>query len=286
MTGNTTYTAFFTESTNIQQNYQYSISYRHTSTWDEDAINPSEDYDATAFPITRSKLANKEAFTVGFYGDSITDGGNQTGPYNVSPYTPHWRTVIVDMLEDLYGYTDTKISIRNHARGGTTSVRGAHGGASGEPTIQDGFAAHIFKKDETLPNDGIPTLFILAYGMNDEYTPIADFKANIKSIVNQILTINPDCEFLLVSTALPNPLWDRFSNREQHETILEEVVTELRQQNVSIDCAKLQSMHKHILTKKAFRDMSGNNVNHQNDMLSRLYAQTLLAYITDRYNAE
>ena len=35
-------------------------------------------------------------------------------------------------------------------------------------------------------------------------------------------------------------------------------------------------------SRKSYRDMTGNNLNHQNDLHARLIAQTVLAYITDK----
>lgn len=264
---------YFSEGNNIQINHQYSISYRHTETWPEDAINPNEDYEADALPITRQKLENKEAFNMVFYGDSVTAGGNQTGPNGVSPYVPHWRNQAADKLEQIYGYTDTEINVSHRAVGGKTSAWGAHGDNNEAP---DEFAKNRFAGDN-------PTLFVLAFGLNDRNNgDTAKYKSNITSIVNQIHEIYPVCEFLLVSNSMPNPLYETTASRTQYEGVLEEIVTEFRAKGLSIDCAKVQSMHKQILTVKEFRDMSGNNLNHQNDMLSRLYAQTLVAYITNK----
>ena len=35
------------------------------------------------------------------------------------------------------------------------------------------------------------------------------------------------------------------------------------------------SMHKSLLEKKRYYDMTGNNVNHPNDFMARIYAQTV-----------
>jgi hypothetical protein len=35
-------------------------------------------------------------------------------------------------------------------------------------------------------------------------------------------------------------------------------------------------MHMDLLKKKRFKDMTGNNVNHPNDFLARVYAQSIL----------
>jgi|GEM_PF-3119637 len=275
---------YFTEGAEIQAAHQYSISYRHTAEWDENATLPA--YEEDALPRTRQMLANKEAINIGYFGDSITAGGNQTGSFGVSPNTPHWRNVIATTLESMYGYTEggNRIYVRSEAHGGMTSQWGRNGGGTNvianDPTIPDGYAAHRFAANTSYANkNGIPDLFILAFGMNDEGRSPADFKANNKNIVEQILTLNPNCEFVLVSTSMPNPLWSTTKCRTQYEAALEELVTEMRAEGVNIDVANLQGMHKYFLTKKEYRDMTGNNMNHQNDMLSRLYAQTIVTTI-------
>lgn len=264
---------FFIEGTYIQQNFQYSITYRHNTEWPETVLNPDEDRNASAFPKTRAKLNAGEAFTIGYFGDSITAGGNNTGNYGTAPYTPKWSQMVNARLEELYNYADdVKINLVNKAVGG----RNTDWGVSGDSNVKP----NEFAKSEFEGTN--PTLFVLAFGMNDEATGTVRFKSNIINIINQIHEIAPECEFLLVSNSMPNPLWGSTANRTQYEGILEEVVTELTAEGYTIDCAKLQSMHKYLLTRKAYRDMSGNNVNHQNDMLARLYAQTVLSYITDK----
>ena len=41
--------------------------------------------------------------------------------------------------------------------------------------------------------------------------------------------------------------------------------------------ADMWSMHGYLLKHKTYWDMTGNHVNHPNDFLVRIYAQTLLA---------
>ena len=38
----------------------------------------------------------------------------------------------------------------------------------------------------------------------------------------------------------------------------------------------MTTMHGDLLKRKAFIDMTGNNVNHTNDYLTRVYAQVIL----------
>ena len=41
----------------------------------------------------------------------------------------------------------------------------------------------------------------------------------------------------------------------------------------------MTSIHQSLLARKSYADMTGNNINHPNDYLARVYAQTLLATV-------
>ena len=45
--------------------------------------------------------------------------------------------------------------------------------------------------------------------------------------------------------------------------------------------APMTTVHQTLLRRKEFYDMSGNNVNHCNDYLARVYAMTILRTIMD-----
>ena len=45
--------------------------------------------------------------------------------------------------------------------------------------------------------------------------------------------------------------------------------------------ADLTSIHKYLITKKRYFDMTGNNVNHPNDFFARFYAQVILQTVSD-----
>jgi hypothetical protein len=41
----------------------------------------------------------------------------------------------------------------------------------------------------------------------------------------------------------------------------------------------MTAVHGSLLSKKSYADMTGNNINHPNDYLARVYAQTLLTTV-------
>jgi len=260
---------YFNDTAVIQETLQYSVTYRHTAEW-TDTSRPDKNYNENVLETTRSKLENKEPLRIAFFGDSKTAGGNNTGNFGTLPLTPKWSVMMADRLKALYGYDD--ITVINRAKGGT----GSYWGANGDTEETKGTHAYnLFKNDA-------PDLFILAYGGNDYSVPRDEWKANITSIVEQILRVNPDCEFILVPSAFSNPMWTSVANHEFHQDVLEEITAEFSAKGVSIDCARLRSVMDYVMTIKPYRDVSGNNLNHQNDLHARLIAQTVLAYITDK----
>ncbi len=55
-----------------------------------------------------------------------------------------------------------------------------------------------------------------------------------------------------------------------------EELRKLADQYDGVVMANMTEIHRHILTRKNYRDITGNNVNHPNDFISRMYAQVLL----------
>jgi hypothetical protein len=51
---------------------------------------------------------------------------------------------------------------------------------------------------------------------------------------------------------------------------------EIASEQEGVVVADMTTMHQDLLKRKAFIDMTGNNVNHTNDYLSRVYAQVIL----------
>lgn len=129
-----------------------------------------------------------------------------------------------------------------------------------------------------------PDLVILGFGMNDgsSYTGEQAYYNNMLTIIQEIRKSNPNCEFLLLSTMLPNEkiTWSEggksvLGNQEKYLAKLQT----LAQEEVGVALADITTLHKEYLTVKKYKDMTGNNVNHPNDFLVRLYAQTIVKTI-------
>ncbi len=216
--------------------------------------------DSKFIPETIAKLQNKEDLSIVFYGDSITTGSSVSGWQfaNIEPYTPIFSDMIVTELERFYGYDG--VESHNTAVGGWTAA-----GAKTSENVTDRVIAYS------------PDLVVLAFGMNDAGGAInpdfrQTFQTNIETIITYTRRFLPACEFLLVSTMLPNP--DGKGNLANHrdcKQALENLVNEYE----GVALADMTSMSDWLLERKEFQDM-GDNLVHPTDFLSRIYAQVIL----------
>jgi lysophospholipase L1-like esterase len=131
-----------------------------------------------------------------------------------------------------------------------------------------------------------PDLVILGFGMNDgsDYTSVTEYYNNMQKMIVEIRETNPNCEFIVLGTMLPNAniCWKEggnsiYGNQEKYLPKLQQ----LAQEEAGVALADVTTLHKEYLMVKNYRDMTGNNVNHPNDFLMRLYAQTIVKTIFD-----
>lgn len=243
---------FFSEG-DVMHSMQIAVTYTH-----DDAF-PGEipAYKGDQLPKTHAKLENGENLNICVYGDSISFGKNSTQVVSALPLASPWYQMFVDQLKTQY--PDSVISLQNPSVPGKLSDWGAE-----EAQINIGYG---------------PDLCIIGFGMNDGSAkmPAEDFQANILSIMDTALAANPNCEFVLISTMMPNPEVGNFlGNQEEYLPVL----LELEQEGVVV--MDMTTYHKTLLESKRYFDISGNNVNHPNDFLARAYAhvlwQTVIGY--------
>ena len=236
---------FFAEGDQITKK-QYAVTYTHSDKWE--GIKPHK---TEKLPKIREKIQNREDFGFAFFGDSITYGCNSSGmpEINVPPYAPIWPKMTVEALQN----RGCGVSYINRAVGGMDSAWGAEK------------CAELFAADEF-------DLFLIAFGMNDGVND--RFYDNTVKIMESAMKINPDCEFLLVSTMLPHKLAAGFFKDQQYQQdILKKICGEYGDK---AELVPMTDVHKALLTKKRYFDMTGNNVNHPNDFLASVYAQSIL----------
>ena len=228
---------------------QTSVSYEHKGGW----AGPTPSLAGDTLPRTIQRLSQKQPLTIALLGDSISTGCNASGWAKVAPFQPPYQDLLVLNLEATGG---SEVTLHNFAVGGTDTAWGR---------------ANIGKVIATKPD-----LVILAFGMNDSARrPAADYKANIREMVDAVRQVCPEAEFILVATMLGNRDWTYL----QHELFPQyrDALAELCGPGVAL--ADLTSFWQEMFEHKADRDLTGNGVNHPNDFGHRVYAQVLSALL-------
>ena len=208
-----------------------------------------------ALPRTLARLRARGPLTIAVTGDSISEGFNASGFAGVPPFQPPYADLVVAGLADRYG---SPIALHNLAAAGWTSD---HGAADAE---------RVGAVD--------PDLVIVAYGMNDAgYAEPGDFSANIAGLIDDVRRSASAAEFVLVAPMLPNPEWhypvmERF---EAYRDALEQLCTE------GIVLADVTTLWKALLARKSVHDLTGNGINHPNDFGHQVYAEVVLASLSD-----
>lgn len=242
---------------NYYNSHQLVATYSHDGQWTGDIPQ----YKGDLLPNTMQKLNSKQPITVLHLGDSISTGANMSGVTGSAPWIKRWGNLTADEIGKKFG---CDVNYVRNAKGGTTTEWG-------KEAIKESL-------EETTPD-----LVIIAFGMNDGSDvnmPTATFISNIEEMMASAKTTNPNAEFILVSTTLPNEnlIIDGKSSlgtqKEQEAELLK-----LEKEGVAV--APVSSVHKHLLTLKPFVDMTGNNLNHVNDFTGRIYVQTIMSLLTN-----
>ena len=245
---------FFAESTAVIER-QYAVTYRHAASWD----GPTPPAILSRLPETARRLSRGESFNVGFFGDSITTGANSSSLYHRAPFAEMWPVMVASSLSERAG---TDLPYINKAVGGTTAKWG-----------NETF-------DKAFP-EKVPELLFLAFGMNDASgkRPPEEYIADMRRMIEKARAKAPASEIVLIATTLPNP--DALTFGGPHEAY-EAPLLALAEEYPHVAALPLTSFHKALLSKKPFRDMTGNNINHPNDFLARIYAQYILDSMEER----
>lgn len=204
-------------------------------------------------PITQEKLKG-DTLNVLVYGDSISTGANSSGheAIHVAPNMPTYPLLFAEGIKQTYGVET--VNVYNASVGGTDSAWGASNLRGG-----------VCDKYEDID------LAILAFGMNDVTRDPDGFAKNMRNIARGIMSKYRDAEVMIVSTMLPN--YDAYKFYGQ-QVNFHNALMELEKEGIAI--VNMTGMHAGLLEYKAYADMTGNNINHANDYLARVYAQTLL----------
>jgi lysophospholipase L1-like esterase len=247
--------------------YQVLVTYQHNNSWS--GCIPGNQM--SSLPLTLSKLIEEEPLRLVFYGDSITAGWEASGydetvidmitlktmqiKNQIAPNMPAWAELVTAALKTHYHHNEL-IKI-NRAAGGSTSAWGK-------------------KNAGELVNSKQPDFVILAFGMNNMQQEPVEFKEDILDIIATIRLSNPNCEFLLVSSMIPNPEIQGFMKNKLPDH--EQCLFQIQSSHTGIAVAPIHSIFLELLKrKKHYLELSGNCINHPNDFSIRIYAQTILS---------
>jgi lysophospholipase L1-like esterase len=231
---------------------QVAVTYEHAgSTWD----GPRPEFQDFRLPRSLMRLRQDKRLTLILFGDSISVGANASSLFGASPNLPTWGELVNLKLED---YFRAEITYANPSEGGRDSTWGL---------------AEIRSRVAEKPVD----LVILAFGMNDGSAGLeaSSFRANLAAMMGVVSTHNPGAEFLLVAPMLANP--ESFFDGRQPE--YGDVVRSLAR--VGVAAVDMGQMHAALLKRKRYADLTGNNINHPNDFLSRCYAMATLSALIE-----
>ncbi len=226
---------------------QLAVSYTHSDAVDFGIQHPDEN----KLKKSKALIKNGQDIRICFYGDSITAGCDSSSLFGIEPFLPTWPELFCKKLENDHG---CKVELINTAVGGKQSDWG------------------LECADERIASYK-PDLAVIAFGMNDgtERVSTDSFYNNIMGIKDKVLGQNAGTEFIFIATTLPNPesVFDGYQ-RDYYSELLK----------CAGECDEVLNMtkvHDILLSRKRFVDMTGNNINHPNDFLIRIYAQALSA---------
>lgn len=252
---------YFSEGPDIS-NRQVAVTYTHSDTgeWIMPRLQTSK------FPETMEKLENGEELRVVFYGDSITVGANASGFVGCGPYAESYPQMVTSYMKRRF--PDSGVVYINTAVGGVDSNWAANRPGPAD-FIESGEGDHF----ERRVIGQRPDLLFIAFGMNDVGTP-ENYKDNIRSMIERVRASNSEVEIMLVSTMNANPDTPYYNkDYGAYQSALIELSEEFERVGVSTVYNSALSVYT---MGKRFRDCTGNNANHPNDFMMRIYAQTIL----------
>lgn len=204
-------------------------------------------------PRLQEKLLKKEAVRIVLYGDSISCGFDCSGMYGQLPGQPVWPELLKHCMEEKW---NSPIEFWNTSQGG----------------MNTGWA---IKNAGERVGKYQPDLVILGFGMNDR-CGMEEYREKTGQLLAEIRRECPRTEFILIATTLPNPAVKTAPMYFcAHQEEYEESLMPLCGQGVIL--ANVQAVHKEIMKRKRYFDLTGNLLNHPNDYLARIQAQVLAA---------
>lgn len=263
----------FSESYYVVQ-MQISVTYKHGGTWN--GATPS--YLGDKFRTALAKLQGKEDVNLLIFGESTSTGSNSSSVLKITPNLETWPEFVAHNLSSYFG---ANVKLTNKAVGGWTTVSGVSetentGWVGGKQVSQKGLPALM--REEL--KDYVPDIFILGFGLNDASLEVSKntYAENMKKMIDVVLERNPDCAVIVLGTMLANPKALNQSKGEKEYSALNERIVSSFYADKQVATVDIGAMHQSLLDAgKKYIDITGNNVNHPNDFLARVYAMNVLS---------
>lgn len=261
--------------------WQVAVTYKHSQFWDGHAVECQAD----RYQALVQKLQNGEDVTFVFYGDSITYGANSSFMVGAEPFAPTWPLMFTQYIAKQYGYTVryVKDEFATAPVPAEDTIYGTNGTITYyNPSVGGWSVEQGYQNVENYVNTAIEKygcdLFTVAFGMNNAALSAGKFVQYTEGIIERVQKVAPETDVVMVSTMVPNPEatngW--YGNQDQFETEMIASADAYYENGMNCSVACMTSMSLSILENKRFRDYTGNNINHPNDFMSRLYAQVMV----------
>lgn len=271
---------YWGEGTTMTQ-WQVAVTYTHSQYWSDDIPASYAD----RYEKLRTKLENGENVTFVFYGDSITYGANSSAMIGVEPFAPTWPVMFTQYVAQKYSYRVEYIAlpIENtpvppkepsvYGDKGVITYINASVGGWGTETGSGNMEMYINQFVRQYGCD----LFVVAYGMNNSDASAEGIAMLHQMMIEKVHNVDRDTCAVMVSTMVPNPeaLGHWYGNQDTFEAEMIKSADECWQDGIPCAVAPVTSMSLSVLESKRFCDYTGNNINHPNDFMARIYAQTL-----------
>ncbi len=244
--------------------HQISVSYEHNGEW-TGAVPVNQ---SAAIPKTIEKLKKGQTIKIGITGDSITYGRGCSGDFGYGAKTPRYASLVDNYLRARF--PSANIITENVGYGGKAAVWGAE-------SVQR-FTI-------------IPDVCIVALGENDIITPTDTYRIYMQNTVNALRELNPDMEIIVVSPMTGNKELVGSTGTEGgyygEKAKFEDELCKIAKAATGVIVAPVMSITKSLYDNgKRFEDVNSNNLNHPNDYIHRVYAQTILkTMLGDDFNA-
>ncbi len=202
----------------------------------------------------RAKLRAKQPAKLVMLGDSISTGGDASAVAQVWPHQPGYPGLVARALETRFG---GKVTLSNLSKGGMDSKWGA-------TRVADVIAEK-------------PDLLLVAFGMNDAsgHRPPGQLAEVTRQIITPVRAALPDCAVIVVSPMTANSEWIHAA--PELYPAYAQALGGLTGRGIAF--ADVTAVWSAVEARKKHFDLTGNGLNHPNDLGHRLYAETILAVI-------